>query len=122
MTTVVAINSNNDIYMDSANNLAMHFGNKSSAAGKQAVFNACQTASLAQLREMVLFTTQGMPARQSVFNSNPNLAVYQASLVAAIQQIPGVISVRSIIFTKTESVLNYVAEIQSQYGEITVNG
>lgn len=122
MTAVVAINSINDIYMDSTNNLAMLFGNQSNTAGLAAVAQACQTASLAQLGEMILFTTQGMPALQSVFNSNPNLAVYQTALVAAIQQVPGVISVQSIIFTKTGNVLNYVAEIQSQYGEMTING
>lgn len=122
MTAVVAINSTNDIYMDSTNNLAMLFGSASTAAGLAAVAQACKTTSRAQLTEMVLFTTQGMPARQSVFNANPNLAIYQTALIAALEQVPGVISVQSIIFTKTGSVLNYVAEIQSQYGEITING
>ena len=122
MTTVLAINAQNDIYIDGTNNLAMLFGNKSNAEGVLAVSQACQTACLAQLREMVLFTTQGMPARQSVFVSNPNLAIYQAALIAAIERIPGVISVQSIVFTKTENVLNYEAKIQSQYGEMTVNG
>ena len=122
MTAVVAINSVNDIYIDSTNNLATLLGSKSNAAGLTAVAQACQTASLAQLGEMALFTTQGMPARQSVFDANPNLAVYQAAVIAAIQQIPGVIAVQSIVFTKNKNVLNYVAEIQSQYGEITING
>jgi len=100
----------------------MLFGSNSNAAGITAIAQACQTACLAQLGEMALFTTQGMPALQSVFNANPNLALYQDALVAAIQQIPGVISVQSIIFTKTGNVLNYVAEIQSQYGAMTING
>lgn len=122
MTAVLAINNFNDIFMDGTNNLAMLFGNKSNIQGVAAVSQACKTASLAQLREMVFFTTQGMPARQNVFTSNPNLAVYQAALIAAMQQIPGVISVQSIVFTKSENVLNYIAKIQSQYGEMTVNG
>lgn len=122
MTAVLAINSVNDIYVDSTNNLAMLFGSASNNQGLQAVAQACKTASLAQLGEMILFTTQGMPALQSVFTSSPNLPLYQAALVAAIQQIPGVISVQSIIFTKSGNVLNYIAEIQSQYGEISING
>lgn len=122
MTTVLAINAVNDIYVDDTNNLAMLFGNQTTQQGLAAVQQACKTASLAQLGEMLLFTTQGMPSLQSVFNSNPNLAIYQAALVAAIQQISGVISVQSITFTKTGNVLNYVAEIQSQYGGLTVNG
>lgn len=122
MTAVLAINSKNDIYRDSTNNLAMLFGSKSNAHGVQAVAQACQTATLAQLGEMVLFTTQGMPLLRNVFNANPNIAVYQAAIVSAIEQVPGVISVQSITFTKTGNVLNYTAEIQSQYGEMTING
>ncbi len=122
MTTVLAVNSDHDIYVDNTNNLAMFFGQSSTAHGLEAVAQACKTTSLAQLREMVLFTTQGMPALQSVFNSNPNFAVYRAALISAMQQVPGVVSVQSITFTKTGSVLNYRAEIQSIYGELTVNG
>lgn len=122
MTTVVAVNDDHDIYIDNTNNLAMFFGDASVAHGIEAVSQACKTTSLAQLREMVLFTTQGMPSLQSVFNSNPNFAVYRAALIAAMQQVPGVIAVQSIVFTKTGNVLNYSAEIQSIYGELTVNG
>lgn len=122
MTTVLAVNSDNDLYVDNTNNLAMFFGNTSTPHGLEAVAQACKTTSLAQLREMVLFTTQGMPALQSIFNSNPNFAVYRAALVAAMRQVPGVLSVQSIVFTKTGNVLNYSAEIQSIYGELTVNG
>lgn len=122
MTAVLAINGSNDIYMDSTNNLAMLFGARSSAQGLQAVTQACQTASLAQLGEMVLFTTQGMPARQSVFNASPNIAVYQAALTAALEQVPGVLAVQSITFSQLGNTLSYVARIQSQYGEVALNG
>lgn len=122
MTTVLAVNSINDIYVDNTNNLAMFFGNASTASGLEAVSQACKTTSLAQLREMVLFTTQGMPALQSIFNSSPNFAVYRAALILAMQQVPGVTAVQSITFTKIGNVLNYSAEIQSIYGELTVNG
>ncbi len=122
MTAVLGINDSNDIYIDDTNNLAMFFGSKSNRAGLIAVEQACKTVSLAQLGEMVLFTTRGMPTLQSVFNANPNLAIYQAALAAALLQVVGVIAVQSIVFTKTGNVLNYVAEIQSQYGELTING
>ena len=122
MTAVLAINSTNDIYMDSTNNLAMLFGSSSNSAGLDAVAQACTTASQAQLAEMVLFTGQGMPALRDVFNANENIAVYQAALIAALQQISGVLAVQSIVFTKSQNVLSYTAVIQSQYGETTLNG
>lgn len=122
MTAVVAINSTNDMYMDTTNNLAMLFGSMSNTAGVQAVAQACKTASRAQFGEMALFTNNGMPTLKAIFNANSNLAVYQAALISTLQQVVGVISVQSIIFTKTGKLLNYVAEIQSQYGEMTVNG
>lgn len=115
MTTVIAIDSNNDIYMDSTNNLAL-------ATGVTAVAQAAQTASLAQLGEMVLFTTQGMPSFQSIFVGEPNYGLYQAALVSAIQAINGVVTVNSIDISVQSGVMSYVAEIETIYGTMVVTG
>ena len=115
MTTVIAINDQNDIYVDSANNLAI-------AKGQEAVAQAAKTATLAQLGEMVLFTTQGMPALQNIFVGSPNYAVYQAAIVSAIQKINGVVSVNSVVLQQNGNTLNYTAEIETIYGTMVLNG
>lgn len=115
MTKVIAINDQNDIYLDNTNNIAI-------ATGALAVQQAAQTATLAQLEEMILFTLRGMPARQAVWVGSPNYAVYQAAVVSAIQSIYGVNAVTSITVSQQGDTLSYVAIIDSIYGELTING
>lgn len=115
MTTTIAINASNDMYMDSTNNLAI-------ATGQTAVSQAAQTATLAQLEEMIFFTTQGMPSLQSVFVGEPNYSLYQAAVVGAIQAINGVIAVTSIVVSVQGGVMNYTAEIETIYGTTVIDG
>lgn len=115
MTTVISINGENDMHLDNTNNIAL-------ATGQIAVEQAAQTASLAQLEEMILFTTQGMPSFQAVWVGSPNLALYQAALAAAISQIFGVNSVDSLVVSQDGDNLNYTAEISTIYGALTING
>lgn len=115
MTKVLAVNSQNDMYIDVTNNIAV-------ATGATAVSQAAKTATLAQLGEMILFTLMGMPARQSVWVGGPNYSVYQAAVVSAIQAIYGVNAVTSITVSQTGNVLSYVAIIDTIYGELTING
>lgn len=115
MTKVIAINDQNDIYMDGFNSLAI-------ATGDTAVQQAAKTATLAQLEEMILFTLMGMPARQAVWVGSPNYSIYQAAVVAAIQSIYGVNSVTSITVSQAGDTLTYVAVIDTIYGELTING
>lgn len=115
MTLVLAINDQNDMFLDSTNNLAM-------ASGQEAVAQAARTASRAQLGEMIFFTTQGMPSFQSIFTGTPNFAIYQSALVQAIQAINGVVAVTSVVVTQNGNNMNYVAEIETIYGSIIVNG
>lgn len=115
MTTVIAINGVNDMFKDEQNNIAL-------ATGQEAVIQAAQTASLAQLGEMVLFTTQGMPSFQEIWVGTPNYAVYRAALISAIQAINGVVAVTSLVISKNGEVMNYVAEIETIYGNTVING
>lgn len=115
MTVVIAINQGNDVYMDTTNNIAM-------ATGIIAVEQAAQTASLAQLGEMILFTLSGMPSFQSIWVGTPNMGLYQAALVAAIQNIFGVVSVTSIEISTKGDVMSYTAEIETIYGSTVING
>lgn len=115
MTTVIAIDQNNDIFIDSTNNLAI-------ATGAEAIAQAAKTATLAQLEEMLFFTTQGMPARQTVFVGSPNYALYQSALVSAITAINGVVAVTKLVLSANNGTLNYEATIETIYGATVING
>lgn len=114
MVQTFATNSAGDIYIGDGGNLAI-FSNL------QAVLAACKTASLAQLGEEVLTTTQGLPNFQAIWVGSPNYALYQSYLRNTLLAVPGVLEVKSISMFVKENVLNYTATIVTQFGtgEIT---
>lgn len=103
------------MYLDATNNIAL-------ATGQTAIEQAAQTASLAQLGEMILFTTQGMPAFQTVWIGTPNYSLYQSALVAAIQAINGVVAVTSVVISVSGGNMSYTAEIETIYGTTVIDG
>lgn len=122
MTTVLGINSNNDLYMDNTNNIAVFSGQTSNANGQIAVAQACQTACLAQLSEMIFFTQSGMPSLQSVFIGTPNFSLYSSALVAQIENINGINSIDSVVISSDNGKMSYAVQIETIYGSMTING
>ena len=114
MVQSFAVNSNNDIYIGKDGNLAI-------ATGIQAVLFATMQASLAQLGSMIYATNQGVPDFQSVWVGAPNIPQFESYLRAAILSVPGVIQVVSLTTQQVENVLNYVAIIQTEFGQVSVS-
>lgn len=115
MTQTFAINENNDLFLGPDGNLAI-------VNGVVGVEQACQTASQAQLGEMVLATTSGIPNFQSVWNGSPNLAIFEAFLRNTLLAVPGVLVVVTLSTNVSDHVLKYTAQISSQFGLLEVNG
>ena len=115
MVQTLAINANGDIFLDTS-------GNVSLVSGLEAIQNACLTATRAQLGEMVLQTTTGMPTFQSIFNGTPNPAVYENALRNTLNSIDGVVNVVSLSSGILKGVYSYIAEIETIYGNFYLNG
>jgi len=115
MVQTLALNSNNDLALNSANSLTM-------LTGIQAVAAACNTAALTQLGECVLITGQGLPNFQAIWVGVPDFAIWQSYLENTLLNVPGVATVQSITLTQNKGVLSYVAEINTIYGPTTVSG
>lgn len=109
MVQTLATNEKNDIFLDSSGNIAV-------LTGAQAVAGACTTLSQAKLGEMILTNTQGIPYDQAIFIGTPNLKVWQSYLLAALQNIAGVIQVNNLEVTVEQNTLVYRATIQTIYG------
>ena len=109
MTQTFGTDSNNDLYIAENGNLAV-------LSGLPAVVGACQTASKAQLGEMVLANQLGIPNFQAVWVGAPNYGVFQAYLQRTLLSIPGVTEVKSLELRTQNNVLNYTAEIVSEFG------
>lgn len=109
MTMTFATNSNNDIYLDAGNNLAI-------ATGLAAVMEACRTASLAQLGEEVLFTENGIPTFQTIWVGTPNYALFTAYLQKTLLQVDGVQEIVMLDLKTIGDVLSYRATIKTVFG------
>jgi hypothetical protein len=115
MTQTIAVDKNNDMYIDANGNLAIVFG-------LQATLQACAQAAKAQLGEMVLATDQGIPYFQQVWIGVPNLQQFEAALRSAFLGVSGVIEVVSLSLSQTSNTLSYTAVIRTIYGAGAING
>ena len=115
MTQTIATNSLNDIYIGSDGNLTF-------ASGQTAVEQACATASKLQLEEAVFQTNLGIPNFQVVWTGVPNIPIFEAYLRQTLLNVEGVYAVTSLTSKGLNGVLSYVAEIESVYGTLYLNG
>lgn len=115
MVQTLSLNSAHDIYIGSDGNLAI-------ATGLQGVLQACSTASYAQLGEMILATTSGIPNFQAIWVGSPNYPLWNLYLRQTLQNVQGVINVQNIQITRKNNTLNYVATIETQYGITVLSG
>lgn len=114
MTLALGLNANNDLYVTPNGTLAI-------VTGIAAVAQTCLTATKAQMGEMVLNTTSGIPNFQDVWNGVPNLAQWQAALQNTLQNVPGVVKVVSVTTGASGSTLSYTAVIETIYGQTTIS-
>lgn len=116
MTQTLQLSSpNNDLVLNSAGSLTM-------LTGIDAIAAACNTAALTQLGECVLNTAQGLPNFQAIWVGVPDFQIWQSYLENTLLNVSGVATVQSIVLRQDGNVLNYVAEINSIYGNTTVQG
>jgi hypothetical protein len=106
--------STNDLYLNSANNLQVD-------TGLQALIDICLNVTKALLGEMVLTVNNGLPYFQVVFVGSPNIAVFQAYLVNALNGIDGVNLVQNVSMSLNGNVLSFTATIETIYGTTTIS-
>lgn len=109
MTTTIAENSNNDLYRGADGNIAF-------LSAEQAVSQLCVSRVEAQRGEMMYAADQGMPTRQSAWDTfNPRQ--FEAAARTIILATPDVTSVESFNITKQDNDLVYNATIKTIYSK-----
>lgn len=114
MVQSFGLSSSNDLYLDLAGNLKIDLG-------LQALVDICLNVTRALLGEMVLTVNNGLPYFQVVFVGSPNLAVFQAYLINALNGIEGVNSVQDVSMSMSSNVLSFTATIDTIYGPTTLS-
>jgi hypothetical protein len=115
MTQTFAVNDNNDLFIDANGNLSI-------TSGLEAVLQNCEHAAKAQLGEMVLDTTRGIPNFDTIWVGVPNIPQFEAALGAALRNVTDVIDVISLVTRLEQDVLIYEATIKTIYGVGVING
>ena len=111
----IAINSNNDIYIDSTNNLVIK--SDLNAMGDILV-NKCQT----NLGELLFNALKGIDFFNTIFSSPCYPDLFQNQLITQIEQTDAVKRIDSYTETINNNIYTYKTEVQTEYGEVNLNG
>lgn len=115
MTQTLAVDENNDLFLDTNDNIALY-------TDLQATLQACEQAVKTKLGEMVLDNQAGVPYFEAAFNGSPNLSILSAGIKTAILGVDGVNQVLSLEINIENDAIVYVATILTVYGEGQIGG
>ena len=110
----ISINENNDIYIDNSGNLAI---SQDLEAMGNIFVNKSQT-----LKNEMLYSDKGIDYFNTIF-SNPSYPdLFQNELTNQLEATEATISVESFEAETKDNVFKYSAKIQTEYGELYLNG
>lgn len=72
--------------------------------------------------EMIHDMPEGIPFDITVWQGTPNLAQFEASARRRLRQVPGIRDILSFEATMSGDTLQYVAVLQTDLGEVSING
>lgn len=110
----LAINENNDIFLDASGSLAF-------SQGKQARADIATNKTRTLYGEVPLSAQSGIPFFDVVFHKfDPKL--FEQFLRQTLMEVPGAEKVTQYEYNISGGVLTYRAVLNTQDGEVTVNG
>lgn len=111
----IATDTDNDIYLDPAGNLAV-------AEGLEAARNIALCAARTNYKEIPLDTERGIPYLDVIFGEHPNIGLFMQFLVQELEQLEFVRGVSDFASRVEGSTLKYNITIETEYGETEING
>lgn len=115
--TGIALDDNNDIFLDENNNLALC---KDIEAVKTAV--SCETKT--NFGEIVLNMSLGIPYFDTIFTAHPDIELWKSYMQEAILRVPKVLGITAFetYIDYQKSLLKYAVVINTEYGQEEING
>lgn len=111
----ISVNQNNDIYVDTSGNIAM-------GKDKYALSDICKNKVLTTLGEPEYNQSAGIPYFETVFCDTPKIDLFQTAVIETIEQTDNVNRVTSFDYNQDNGVLSYSLIINSDFGDIQLNG
>jgi len=87
----------------------------------EAVAKVAENVLLTQRGELEYSTTRGIPWFETVFTSVRNLPAWAASMVSSLKKVSNVTGLTSFDYDAQGNLVEFVAKINTIYGETTVN-
>ena len=115
MTTTLAVNNANDIFINDIGNLAI-------SDDQQALLEACEQAIQAVRGEMFYASDRGMPHFEVTFTGAPNVLQFEAAARIELLRIEGVTDITSFTAEVVVNTMQYSATIDTIFGTETVTG
>lgn len=113
--STIAINKDNDIYLDGSNNIAIK--NNINAIA-DIVLNKART----NLGELQFNTNLGVPYFSLLFTNNPNIPLWQKFIEDSALSIDGVDEITDFQYEVNQNTLTYSMTIKTQFGSKIING
>lgn len=106
-----------DIYLDINNNLAIK-------SGENALLDIITNVVRTRKYEIQYDMNKGIPYFETIFSDTGLLGLWRSYVIQEIENVDGVISIESLIYSLDESnkKLSYSCQIRTIYGESTLNG
>lgn len=115
MTTTLAADGNNDLFVGPGGSLAV-------ASGINAVLQVCANAAKTLRGEMIYAVDQGIPYFTVVWNGTPNRVQFEAFLRRALLAVAGVEDVVALTSRVSGGVLSYDVTVKTSFGIGSFNG
>lgn len=106
-----------DIYLDINNNLAIK-------SKEDALLDIITNVVRTRKYEIQYDMNKGIPYFETIFSDTGLLGLWRSYVIQEIENVDGVISIESLIYSLDESnkKLSYTCQIRTIYGESTLNG
>lgn len=115
MSITLAVNANNDLFIDKAGNLAI-------ARDIQSTLQSAQQAAQTQLGEMQYHVDRGIPNFAVIWNGHPSVAQFEAALRRELMKVTDVLDVPQLTTSLQGDRVVYSATIKTTFGTAPLNG
>lgn len=107
---------NNDLFLNSSNSIAM-------CQDGDAVLQVVKNVVRCQKGELQLDINKGVPYLETIFNKQSgDIKLWESFMIAEAESVNNVKRVRSMTSSVSDNVLNYTMEIESNFGNVVLNG
>ena len=115
MSITLAVNGNNDLFVDKSGDLAQ-------ARNIEACKESAQQAAQTQLAEMQYHVDRGIPNFEVLWSGRPSVAQFEAALRRELMKVTDVLDVPELSTQLRGDRVVYSVTIKTTFGTVAING